>query len=75
MNPIIEKLGAKFQFFPDDPTDIFKRAGYRHVDGNSILSETLQILQQDFSLFLLKNFFSSIMHGYTMNVFESTPRS
>ncbi|MDO8650581.1 MAG: SAM-dependent methyltransferase [Undibacterium sp.] len=71
----IEKLGAKFQFFPDDPTDIFKRAGYRHVEGNSILSETLQILQQDFSLFLLKNFFSSIMRGYTMNLFEMTPRS
>lgn len=70
----IEKLGAKFQFFSDDPTDIFQRAGYRHVYGNSILSETLEVSQQGYSLFLLKNFFSYIMRGYTMNLFEMTPR-
>ncbi|MFZ6747350.1 class I SAM-dependent methyltransferase [Undibacterium sp. Ren11W] len=71
----IEKLGAKFRFFADDPTDIFKRAGYRHVYGNSILSETLEVSQQDFSLFVLKNFFSYIMRGYSMNLFEVKSRA
>lgn len=66
----IEKLGAKFQFFPDDPKDIFEAAGYTRSAYESIITETLQVSNRRFPLFLVKTFFKRVMHGYTMNIFE-----
>ncbi|MET3135786.1 methyltransferase (TIGR00027 family) [Undibacterium sp. GrIS 1.2] len=67
----IEKLGAKFRFFPENPKDIFERCGYQHAASESIVEETLIVQKQRFPLFLLRTFFKRIMHGYTMNLFEA----
>ena len=66
----IEALGAKLKYLVDDPSLIFRTAGYRLVSTNSIIAKSLEYTNARLARFIVTAFMRKLVNGYNIYVFE-----
>ena len=66
----IEALGAKLKYLVDDPSLIFRTAGYRLVSTNSIIAKSLEYANARLARFIVTAFMRKLVNGYNIYVFE-----
>src|SRR5471030_160509 len=69
----IDTLGAHFRYLVDEPTQIFRLAGYQLETAVSIVGKTLEYANNLAMLFLANCCTNSLLHGYAVHVFH-TPK-
>ena len=67
----IEALGAKLKYLVDDPSLIFRTAGYRLVSTNSIIAKSLKYANSKLARFIVTVFMRKLVNGYNVYVLEA----
>jgi hypothetical protein len=67
----IEALGATFKFLVDEPSLIFRQAGYRLGSVFSIITKSLEFANDKVGLFIVTRFMRALAQGYAVHVFEA----
>lgn len=67
----IETLGAELKYQVDDPSLIFRTAGYRLVSTHSIIANSLKYANAKLARFIVTAFMRKLVNGYNIYVFES----
>ena len=64
-------LGATFKFLVDEPSLIFRQAGYRLGSVFSIVSKSLEYANAKMALFFVTLLLRQLVHGHAVYVFEA----
>lgn len=67
----IEALGAKLKYLVDDPSQIFRTAGYRLVSTDSVVAQSLNYANAKLMHFFVTAFMRKLVNGYSIYVFEA----
>lgn len=68
------RLGADFRFTLPNPAELFCRCGYQVTQKHSIVAKAVEYGSVKAPMLLLKLFMKTLVHGYSIFVFESALR-